>query len=186
MSSIGVYRKTFGAEIVDASFDYESCTIGPFTLPIKILHSTEFTNDSAVPRYRLYEELLRDKLALAAFNTNNAVISILTPTQVYQVPIDREHPAAIDLARWVFPPMQITNFGIIGYKKTYPKCLAVNEPPATLLMELGKNIPDGFTEPLPGNPKYYPPFSIYKAMLEADADAVWMDKDTGEVKFIFK
>lgn len=82
--------------------------------------------------------------------------------------------------------MPITNYAIIGYKRTFPKCLAVNEPLSTLIMKVGTNVPDGYDTPLDSEPVYFPPKELYKELVKADAEAVWLDKATQQPKFIFK
>ncbi len=57
--------------IVPSSYDYDTQTIGPYTLPVHIDYAQEYCNGDRFYKYKYYQALLQDENALAVFNVNN-------------------------------------------------------------------------------------------------------------------
>lgn len=175
---------TCGARIVQSSFDYETGRIGPYTVPIKIRHTDPKGNSFSM--YRYYEQFIKYADALAVFNINNYCFGVLTPTQFINSPY-----AEADLKSAEFPIYDLTNpisspeYIHIGYEKTYQECKAVFTIPWKIFADSYGNVYE-YGCKLEGTPEKNPPLSLYKELLDSDADAVYRDAITGEVKFLKK
>ena len=180
----GIYRRTSGDTIVKSSFDYNTSTIGPYTLPIKVNHiPTE--NVNKFREYKFYEVMLNDPQALAVFNVNNYCLAVLTRYAVYQVP--PRDGMKLDLVNWVFKePLKFPVYEHIGFVKSYHECLAVTQMPTHLIRKVASNKAEDFTETLQCNPVVNPPLQLYKELLNSDAKAVYMDAVTQQPVFLYK
>lgn len=174
-----------GSKIIKSSFDFDTSQIGPYTLPIK-LNLAVRDKDNKIPIYRLYEEMLFHTDSIAVFNVNNYCICVVTPTQALQVPAYRDR-AVRDLLEWKFT-YRITNkiYQHIGYVKTYQQCLAVTEMPEYLILDTTKVVPEGFNSMLEATPRLNPPLTLYRELVNSDADAVYIADATGEPRFLYK
>ena len=173
-----------GAEIVQSSFDYDTSTIGPFKIPIKLTHvPSETVNNFQISAF--YNAMVCDERALAVFNVNNYCLCVVTRNGAYQVPAT--NTPKLELTQWTFDhPLDIPVYEHIGYVKTYHKCLSISQLPTFLVRELGSDKAIGFSTKLTGNIVTSPPLSLYKQeLIQTDADAVYVTSD-GEVVLLYK
>ena len=180
----GIYRRTYGDTIVKSSYDFETSTIGPYKLPIKINH-VETENANLFPEYKFYEALVNDSTALAVFNVNNYCLCVVSKTMAYEKAAT--DTPKIELVCWPFRhPLNVPTYESIGYVKSYHDCLAVSQMPNSLLRDVATKEVLDFTEPLVCEPFINPPLSLYRELLTSDAKAVYMDKNTMQPKFLYK
>lgn len=183
--SKGLYRKHFGAEIVQALYDYDMQKIGPYKIPVQLTYVQSPETTSEIPMYRLYEEMLRSNDVLAVFSINNYCIGVLRCDELREVPI-APGDGTKELLMWKFDPVEVEFFVHIGFVKTYQKCLAVTEAPNFLLMGIG-GVLDGFKTKVVGKPMTNPPYTLYKELIgNEQAKAVYYNLETQSPVFIYE
>jgi len=176
---------TSGSIIVQSSYDYEEQRIGPYSVPIKFNYVPTGGTENAIPLYRLYEELLANNEILAVFNLNNLCICTLYADKLIQVPIGKNSKEN-DLSQWRFRyPIITPQLRHVGFVATYQDCLAVTQAPYHLTVNRVGTLSDGFGK-LTCNALENPPYSLYKELVEKNADAVLFDLDKQEPVFLFK
>lgn len=181
---VGLYRMRSGGEIVQSSFDFDTSTIGPYHIPVKLNYVPESSIVNNIPLYRFYQEMVKSGQALAIFNVNNYCLAILERTCLYEIaPFPSQ--TKLDLVAWNFSePITSVVYNHIGYVKTFHKCKAISQYPTYLLADsvTGK-IPD-FTEQVEGVPLIDPPLSLYRELINSDAKAVYFDTISNKPKFL--
>lgn len=178
---------TSGAKIVQSSYDYDTHTIGPYTLPFTLYYVNEHNEPNRFPVYKYYEALLRDEEAIAVFNVNNYCFCVVRRNMAYECAVrDNEK---LDLVNFVYrQPLDIPYYERVGYIKSYHECLAVSQFPTSLVRVANSDTAYQFTEHFDGVPLVDPPLSLYKELLnhEDGAQAVYFDTISKQPKFLFK
>lgn len=182
----GLYRRALGGEIVHASYDYTTGTIGPYTIPTYI-HPPEHNNPDNFAMYRYYEVLLGDNEALAVFNNGNYCFAIIRRDMVYMVPYQRVVTRAFADQYTKFkldPPIQSPVYKHIGYIRTHQECKAVAQLPYFLLQREDTGETPDIQDKVSGTPLVNPQLSLYKLLLDTDYKAVYYDLDTCQPVFL--
>lgn len=183
MDSFGLYRMTFGSEIVESSFNDEEQCIGPYHIPVEIHLDKRLAQGSSIPRYKFYERMQYEKDALAVFNVNNYCIAVLSKDGMHMI-----HTSAKDtepLPSYCFdPPMPIPEYEHIGFVKTYQKCKAVHTYPWYMVRVVGSNEAVGFKDEIKGRPLLNPPLSLYKELVDTNYNGCYFDTITNKTIFI--
>lgn len=181
----GLYRIHSGAKIVESSYDFDKQQIGPYKLPITLPYIPEECNGDVFYKYKYYTALLQDPNALAVFNLNNACLCVACNTYLYETVLNVN--TKLELQQWAFrQPIQPTVFEHIGYERTYQNCLAVSQYPAFLLRVANSLNAFGYEDAIVGDPLVNPPMSLYRELINSEAQAVYFDKKTQQPKFLFK
>lgn len=177
-----------GARPVLSSYNYETGMIGPYKVPIAIEYKPQDAQKSSVQNYRVYRALLSDDSAIAAFNNCNNTIVVVCRNHMYTVPtVDNpskmEQKAIRDFS--FKEPIYVPSYKHIGYVKTYPQCKAVYEFPWQLIQDVNTGeIWEYENVRLDCVPVENPPLSLYKALIDTDYKAAYIDSATGDYKFI--
>lgn len=174
-----------GSTIVQSSYDYEEQRIGPYLVPVKFNYVPERGADNTIPMYRLYEELLANNRALAVFNLNNLCICVVYEDRVIQRSISKDKTDD-ELMQYVYQkPIVVPKLRHVGFIATYQGCLAVTVAPYHLTVNGLGTLSDGFGK-LEVNALENPPYSLYKELVNNNADAVLFDVDKQKPVFLYR
>lgn len=175
---------TYGAEIVRASYDYDTHMIGEFKIPLDLYYDPVSSTRTVFTECIFYKTLLSNENALAVFNVNNNCIAVIENWGGYEVGMDGNPDTT--LLQWSFnEPICKKVYKKIGYIKTYQDNLAVSTVPYGLFTDESGEIV-GYPGKLVGTPMENPPYSLYKALINTDDDVVgvYFDMDRMGAAFI--
>lgn len=183
----GLYRKTFGARIVQSFYDYDTKMIGPYCIPIEIQYDSQACQGNSFSWYKYYELFNKYEDALAIFNNNNYCFVLLTKTQVLFLPYSqsdiryrKQKLPKFDLVT----PLDMPRYNHVGWIKTYQDCKAVYTWPWKLIADADTWIIDEFNCKLEGEPLLNPPLSLYKSLIDTEYSAVYFDVSRNMPVFI--
>ena len=185
----GIYRVAYGSRIVQSSYDFEKQQIGPIKVPVKLNYIPADSQRNNFCMYRFYEEMLKNPNSLAVFNLNNYCLVVVERTCMYEVSylkVTEKRFSKLELLDWTFSyPIDLPIYNHVGYVKTYHNCWAVSQYPEFLVEDtVTKNL-YGFEEKLQCSPVVNPPLSLYRELINSDAQAVYMSSVDGLPKFIY-
>lgn len=171
--------------IVPSSYDYDTQTIGPYTLPVHIDYAQEYCNGDRFYKYKYYQALLQDENALAVFNVNNYCLCVVCRDHAYET--DLNAASKLELLEWRFPfPIEAAVYQHVGFVKSYHDCLAVTQFPTYLIRALGSQKAYELEDEFEGVPLVDPPLSLYRELVNSEAKAVYFDTISKQPKFLFK
>lgn len=178
---------TFGSEIVESFYDYDTHVIGPYTVPIDIHYSVESCQGNAFSLYKFYEIMAKDEDVLAVFNVNNYCFCLLYKDAV------RMRPYANDDLRYnkqplpnfsITPELSIPTYRHVGWVKTYQSCKAIYTWPWKLIQDVNTGEVWSFKDKISGEPLVNPPLSLYKELINTDYRGVYFDTIQNKPVFI--
>lgn len=165
MMDVGLYRIAPGSEIRKSSYNYELNQIGPYKFIAPIPYLKKYHIEHAEPsRYYLYEAILGNPNALAAFFTSNTYVAIVYPHKITYVGCYNN-----ELIEYKFETkLEVPKLEHIGYVKTYCECKTIATLPYKLMYNKETQLAylRDVWVPLQGNPVLNPPLSLYKELLE--------------------
>jgi len=178
---------TFGSEIVESFYDYDSQMIGPYKVPIEIQYNADSCQGNAFSKYTFYELMNKEEGALAVFNVNNYCFCVL-----YKDAVRMKHYTVGDLSYnkkelpcfSIEPPLDVPEYKHVGWVKTYQKCIAVYTWPWKMIEDTQTKTVWGFKDKLLGEPLENPPLSLYKELISTEHKGVYIDKNTNQVMFL--
>lgn len=186
MFCAGVYRIVSGAEIVHATFDTTTQMIGPYHVPLNLVLNPSLNMVQATPMARMYEVLLSDENAVAAFEIDAYCICVVTYKYVYQVLIDKNGDDPNLRYFKLAVPIKKKNYRHVGYVKTYPKTKAIAVLPYKLFIDEKGFIP-GTRINLSSRAVENPELALYKQLIDhPTAYGVYLNKSTMRPSFITK
>lgn len=182
----GLYRRAYGGEIVKSFYDFDTQTIGPFSIPIDLYYDVELSQGNMVNEGCLYKTLLEREDILAIFNLNNFCLVCVTPKFIYEVNKDGTFNG--DLIEWpLLMPVEVPELEHIGYIKTYQENLSVSTIPYYLFRNK-KNKIDCTDEVVTGSPLVNPPLQLYKSLIDTaeNVHGVYFDIKTTKAIYVDK
>ena len=181
MKMFGLYRLSYGTEIIKSFFDYETNTIGPYMLPIKVHEHSNAYNGNSIAEYRLYELMQNDKDLLAVFNNNNFCFCLVYADRLQMKPFfnkDLESKKYSFKTLYYPQPLKLPTYRHIGYMKTYQDCKAVYCYPWYIVQNVETGEIPGFKDRVSGEPLVDPPLVLYKELLShREYKGVYYDMD---------
>jgi hypothetical protein len=178
---------TFGSEIVESFYDYETHTIGPYTVPLNISYNQGSCQGNAFSMYRYYDTMMKDEEALAVFNVNNYCLCVLHKDYIRMIHVQPAFSKSGQKPLPAFnitPPITVPEYKHIGWVKTYQKCLAVYTWPWHLIQNKITGEVWNFKDKISGRPLENPPLGLYKELVETDHRGVYFDLDKNAPVFI--
>ena len=174
---------TFGSEIVESFYDYDTHMIGPYYLPVDIHYDTESCQGNAFSVYRLYEVLNDDEKALAVFNVNNYCFCVVRKDHIRMIPYS--YSDHMNLPAWdITPFIQKDTYKHVGWVKTYQKCKATYTWPWKLIQNVNTGEVWSCVEKIKGTPLENPPLSLYKSLIDTPYKGVYFDLEQNKPVFI--
>lgn len=175
---------TFGSEIVEASYNYDSRTIGPYTLPVDIHYDLESCQGNAFSLYHYYDVLRKDEEALAVFNVNNYCFCVVHNEYMRMIEVGNKYSERV-LPSWRFDrPLNPVPYKHIGWVKTYQNCKAVYTWPWKMIQNTETGDVWSFKDKIVGTPLENPPLSLYKKLIETEHKGVYFDTTSNMPVFI--
>lgn len=148
----------------------------------KLMYIEEKCKVDAFNRYKYYQYMQKNEAALAIFNINNYCFGVVTQTHFFEEPYDSSVPESEMVC--YEQPITLPPYTHIGYCKTYSKCKAIYHWPWYLLANLQSGVIYDYAATLGAEPVVNPPLSLYKELIDTDAKAVYLDKQTQRPIFI--
>lgn len=176
----------FGAEIVQSTYDYDTRTIGPYTIPIDIQYNGALQEGNAFSMYKFYEVFNEDPEAIAVFNNNNYCFCVVHRDKVIMRPYIYKD---VLYRKNTYPiiefkePLQLPNYVHIGWVKTYQQCKAIYTWPWKLLMDVDTGCIADTDIKVIGTPALEPPLVLYKELINTDKTGIYYD--TSQCKPVF-
>lgn len=183
----GKYRISFGAPIVNASYNYETQEIGPYRCPFHIGYHKESSGERGYSEYQFYEIFRQYDDALAVFVVNNYFFCVLHKHRVTYQPFighddkSRRHLPEVPKNYKMDP---IPTYEHIGYIKTYGQNKNVFAYPDYLVRNVATGEVPYVKDKVMGKPLINPPVTLYKELLKTNAKAVYFNTATCKPIFI--
>lgn len=183
----GKYRISFGAPIVDASYNYETHEIGPYKCPFHIGFHAESSGERGYSEYQFYEIFRLYEDALAVFVVNNYFFCVIHKNRVTYQPFiihdDRSRKRLPEVPKG-YKMEPIPTYEHIGYIKTYGQNKNVFAYPDYLVRNVATGEVPYVKDQVSGKPLINPPVTLYKELLKTDAKAVYFDTASSKPIFI--
>lgn len=177
---------TFGSRIVQSFFDYDTSTIGPYTLPVKINYDTSSSQGNSFSVYRFYELLNKHEDALAVFNNNNYCFCLVFKDCLQMVPYrpsDIKPGASLPVINFE-TNLPVPTYKHVGWVKTYQDCKAVYSWPWKLIQDIDTGDIWDFENKIEGEPLENPPLSLYKQLIDTEHRGIYFDVKQNKPMFI--
>lgn len=183
----GKYRVCYGARIIDASYDYDTHTIGPYVCPIDIGCYEENYGECGYSDYQFYELFREFTDLLAIFVVNNMFFCCIHDGYIVYRPFISTDERSIRRLPSVpknstFP--KAPSYEHIGYIKTYHQNKNVFAYPDYLVRRVDNGEVPYVSGEVTGVPLLNPPVSLYKELLKTNNLAVYFDTQTGKPVFL--
>lgn len=180
----GLYRRAYGGEIVKSFYDFDTRSIGPYTLPVDLYYNVQASQGSIIPEYIMYKVLLSSSDILAVFNLNNSVIACVTEYMLREVGSnglpDKDLPALAFSS-----PVRKPKLESVGFWKTFQENLTVTTLPYLMFRDIDTGIIDGTQIKCPDNIVVEPPIQLYKLLVDTSYDVVGLLWDYDKLAPIF-
>ena len=184
MVSDGLWRRVYGAQIVESFYDFDARQIGPYTLPIEA-HCQRVVDvgSRAMPLSIYYTFMQKYNNAYAVWGVNNKEIVMYTPTGLVFVVNPSIDGNFSEMHKQHFRGiLKFPAYRHIGYIKTFQRCVSVYPWPWYLFVD-DNNVCLDFGGVTVDDAVENPPLKIYKDLVYSDFDAVYQSVD-GSIKFI--